>query len=454
MLQLPLQYGPYEIGFKYHCIFDENRFYQTSYPNKQTTLRPIPLNIWYPAKKNSENPNMYYRDYWEFKSKDSCLEVFHQRLKNYNIEKAALYSTGKEAADRTPADKQHFQQLQQSRVKAKRNAPKIEQAFPIVVYHQGLSAHIEDNVLLLEYLASWGYVVVNSCYHSMNAKKMDVDWDLERSIKDIEAILHYQKRQFNVKDDQIALIGHSFGAQAVLGWISKKQAKFGNRFKAAVLLDSTIDYDFYKKNSQILELFSHQQSHFQVPLLVFARLSATFNLLNQLQSTNRYYCKIGHLYHNDFISIGATAAAFRSQNSQDDFATIWQNYQQICVFIHHFLDAFVKNKPKSQRLFEGNYFEKLSTNRLQCERLQPEESQRTFEPYPINSPKAPTFEQLVDLLQREGMSVFYDLHRRFPNAPIFANVGVEELGEYFLEYLNETDLGRELMAFFAGHSAA
>ncbi|MGB0931062.1 MAG: alpha/beta hydrolase, partial [Chitinophagales bacterium] len=340
MLQLPLQYGPYNVGYKYHCLFDEGRFYQTSHPNPQTTLRPIPLNTWYPAQKTETKSRMVYEDYWDFQSKDSCLAVFHQRLKNYNIEKAHLYFTGKGAANRTEADEQSFRRLRQSRVMSSRNAPEIEEAFPMIVYHQGLDAHIDDNVLLLEYLASWGYVVVSSSYHSMDATTMNIDWDVKRSVADVEVVLQYQKRQFNVKSNQIVLMGHSFGAQAMMSFVAEKYAQYGNKLKGLILLDSTIDYAFYKKNDRCLNVVSKLKStQFQTPTLAFARLSATFKLLNQLPSTHRYYCKVGHVLHNDFISIGATAAAFRSEKSQDDFAIIWRNYQQICVFVHHFLEA-------------------------------------------------------------------------------------------------------------------
>lgn len=433
MLQLPLQYGPYNVGFKYQCIFDEGRFYQTYHPNQQTTLRPIPLNIWYPAQKTEVKSRMLYEDYWDFQSKDSVLTTFHQRLKNYNIEKAHLYFTGKEAANRTEEDEQYFQRLRQSRVMSTRDAPKIEQAFPMIVYHQGLDAHIEDNVLMLEYLASWGYVIVSSSYHSMDAKSMTIDWDVKRSVADIELILQYQKRQFNVKNNQIVLMGHSFGAQAMMSFVGEKYGKYDNKLKALVLLDSTIDYAFCEKSDRCLRVVSKlKNTQFQTPTLAFARLSATFELLNQLQSTHRYYCKIGHLLHNDFISIGATAATFRSKKSQDEFAVIWRNYQQICVFVHHFLEAFVKDNPKSKWLFEKENFEKQSQDSLQCEQLAQGVTTRPFIPYSKESLQAPTFEQLVDLIQREGREVFDELYKRFPDAPIFTPVSVEELGEYFL----------------------
>ncbi len=454
MLQLPLQYGPHDIGFKYHCIFDERRFYQTYHPEHQTTLRPIPLNIWYPAQKTIEVSSMYYQDYWNFQSSDSSLTSFHHRLKNDSIEKARLYFSGKKIEDRTELDEELFQELLQSPVKALKNAPKVEESFPLVIYHQGLNAHIEDNFLLLEYLASWGYIVVSSSYHPMNAQTLGIDWDLERSIKDIETIIQYQQRQFNVKDSQIALIGHSFGAQVMLGLMGEKYEKYRSRFKASVLIDSTLDYEFYKKNPRILEILATKQHQFQNPILAFARLSATFDLLNKLQSANRYYCKIGQLLHNDFISIGVMETLIRSKKHQGDFKVIWQRYQQVCVFTHHFLETFVKNNSKSQKLFEKNNFEKLSGDGLQCELLQRGKSKRFVETYQKESRKAPTFEQLVELLQKEGMEAFYELYRQFPHASIFAPVAVEELGEYFLEYLKMPDLAREIVEFYVGLSAA
>ncbi|MEZ4883307.1 MAG: DUF1749 domain-containing protein [Chitinophagales bacterium] len=449
MLQLPLQYGPYNVGFRYHCIFDEGRFYQTSFPDNQTTLRPVPLNVWYPTQKTAAKPNMRYQNYWDFESKESALISFHERMKHHHIEKARLYFSGKEDKDWTEVDEKRFQQLMQSQIMATKNAPVLEEAFPMIIYHQGLDAHIDDNALMLEYLASWGYVVVSSSFHPMDAKTLGIDWDLERSIADIEIIIQYKKRKFHIKENEIALIGHSFGAQVVLGFMGEKYANYRNSLKAAILQDTTIDYDFYTSNPKILEILSSKQDQFQTPILAFARLSSTFTWLNTLQYARRYYCKVGHVSHNDFVSIGAIAASLQSKNKHDNSAIVWQNYQQTCVLTLCFLDAFVKQIPQSQKLFEENAFEKMSADGLQCEQLQPGRTQRHFTPYQIGNSKAPTFEQLIELINREGIDVFYQLYKQFPKASIFTPLIIKELGAYFSEYLRKPDIASKIDGFHA-----
>ena len=441
-LQLPLQYGSYDVGFEYRCIYDKKRFYQTSFPNKQTTLRPIPINTWYPAKNRQPVSKMSYQDYWNFYSPNSSLNVFHQRLKAYHIEKTRLYFSGKEDKDWTSNDETHFLQLLQSHTIATQNAPMIEEAFPMIVYHQGLDAHIDDNALMMEYLASWGYVVVNSSYHSTNAKTLALDWDLERSIADMEAIIQYKNKKNNVNAKQLILIGHSFGAQAMLGFVGKKYEAYQKSLKAVISLDSTIDYDFYQKNSRILEVLTAKKSQFQTPILAFARLSASFTLLNSLLFAQRYYCKIGHLLHNDFISIGAIAAWFRFKNLQNEDGIVWQNYQQICVLTRCFLDASVKKEPRSQMLFKKPNFEKISMEGLQCEQLQNGTTERTHLPYTIGDSKPPTFDQLINLIQTEGKSVVPLLQKQFPKASIFSDLSLEEVEEYVLKCLGTSGLNK------------
>lgn len=62
-----------------------------------------------------------------------------------------------------------FRTYRTMRTASFRDAPPLEGDFPVVIYHQGLGGTMEENQLVLELLASHGYIAVGSGFQHPEA---------------------------------------------------------------------------------------------------------------------------------------------------------------------------------------------------------------------------------------------------------------------------------------------
>ena len=93
-----------------------------------------------------------------------------------------------------------------------------------------------DNPTLLEFLASYGYVVATSTFQPDHGLFFGVDSNTNRSIKDMACLINALCQQYAVDPTRLGLLGHSYGASAVLGCAAEAQANI----RAVVSLDSTV----------------------------------------------------------------------------------------------------------------------------------------------------------------------------------------------------------------------
>src|SRR5207344_3442975 len=110
--------------------------------------------------------------------------------------------------------------------------------FPVVIYHPGLGGTFDDNAVAAEYLASHGYVVISSAYQAADSSILNINGDLSTSFDDLSYLLRHAATLPFADVSKVAAMGHSYGAQAVLGWRSRPNSPLD----AVVFLDSTVEY--------------------------------------------------------------------------------------------------------------------------------------------------------------------------------------------------------------------
>ena len=110
--------------------------------------------------------------------------------------------------------------------------------FPVVIYHPGLGGTFDDNAVACEYLASHGYVVLSSAYEAADSSSLNIDGDLATSLDDLNFLLRYAATLPFADSCQVAAMGHSYGAQAMLAWRRAPNSPLD----AVVFLDSTVEY--------------------------------------------------------------------------------------------------------------------------------------------------------------------------------------------------------------------
>jgi hypothetical protein len=190
-----LQSGPHAVGFQSFWRQDYARVYDPAYRSgaegtHAKQVRPILINLWYPAQAGESAERMRYREYLEIEPAEPALREFARQLVAFNLDVISDEVMNKPRNDLDAEERREFDQFLQTRTAAVRDAAPAEGRFPLLVNHQGLGSAFEDNGVLFEYLASHGYVVVNSAFQSAGAAYLNIDWDLERSVKDLDFLVN------------------------------------------------------------------------------------------------------------------------------------------------------------------------------------------------------------------------------------------------------------------------
>jgi tetratricopeptide (TPR) repeat protein len=332
-----LKAGKYAVGFRSLYQLDVTRSYDADYPATGSTPvkkpRPIFLAIWYPAVARHDtamDTSMVYRDYFRAVSVDSPVPEFAQRLRKFTRDMACQYMLGKEFEKLTAEERVSWEGLLATPVFATSNAAPAAGKFPVVIYHPGLGGTFEDNAVAYEYLASHGYVVFSSAYQAADSSSLNIDGDFATSFDDLSFLLRYAATLPFADLSKVAAMGHSYGAQAVLGW----RARPNSALDAVVFLDSTVEYrplDDFAAFKAALD----QNRTSTVPVILFAdsRRQPRFEGFEPyLGHAARYELTVDGMEHNDFVSQGAT--------SKND--AVRRNYEAICATILRFLDAHLK----------------------------------------------------------------------------------------------------------------
>ncbi len=236
--------GSYGVGFQSYIIRDYSRRFDLpgvaeGESHFSPTGRPLAVQVWYPAEPAANTAAMPYKGYLSLSSGDLSLKDFVEALNTFIFETACQESMGQRWADLEPADANTFETFVQTSTACYQDAPPLAGSFPALVYHQGLGGNIVDNPTLLEFLASYGYVVATSAFQPAHGLSFGVDSNSNRSIRDIACIINSLCDRYRVDPARIGLLGHSYGASAVLSCAAEEQANI----RAVVSLDSTREWD-------------------------------------------------------------------------------------------------------------------------------------------------------------------------------------------------------------------
>lgn len=342
MLYPGLEKGKYDIGYKTMIDYDYSRTYNLSYPadtvSQKHDPRPIITNIWYPAMKAAKDKPMLYGDYIKVQTQDLTLKNFIKRIEEYNAENSKFYSFYERELN-ADQQKKYTAQLNLP-IDVVRDAVPLTGKFPLVIYHAGLGGTLNDNTILCEYLASHGFVVVSGAFQGNDYKDVDLDWDLERSRKDLDFMLNKIKNLPFIDFAKVAAIGHSYGAQAVLAYRTEDFSPVS----CLIIIDTTMDYSYDAMPDDFEDLtrvLYAKIKNLNVPMLVFANPNARFRVVDSLKYSDRIYATVD-LEHNDFTSL--TALAKRNDlMRRDNPDTVWAKYATVVNYCLNYLNYNINN---------------------------------------------------------------------------------------------------------------
>ncbi len=278
---------------------------------------------------------------------------------------------------------------------AVKDAPIAPGKFPLIVSHPGLGGTFEENATFYEYMASHGYVVIVAPYQSENAAYLNVDWDLDCSIKDMDFLVRYAKGRPDFDLGAIGAIGHSYGAQAVLAW----RAEQNSPLSAVVSLDSTVEHNSPTEPG-FATLRARLTSSLRLagPIMIYSAKEDEakpdfFAHWGYLKYTHLYMATVPDLEHNDFLTQGAARFAFLPGRRvpADKASVIRAGYDRVCLHSRKFFDVYLKRDREAEQFLRRSLHDKAT--------LAAGFELAIREP----SPLPPSGAQVMDMVSRDGM---------------------------------------------------
>jgi hypothetical protein len=315
--------GPYAVGYKTIMITDSSRTYQDAQPpfasnNGPKQYRKIPLYIWYPASINANSKTMVYGDYLP-------------DLRNENPAQAP----GEDLAVTIPAQLKRGFQISDSAfnkaikvsIPVYKNARPIKQAFPVVLHSHAIGLLFQT--ILMEYLASNGYVVVS--YPRLGSAPLYYGWTEDNlmgemvNADDVGAVFNsLNKIAGNANTANVSFVGN----------LSEKAINY--QFKqpcltAIAVLGGSVD-DRIKANPY------YNAKNFRIPVLYTPASANNSNpsFIDSLLYAPRWIVKFKEMAHTDFYPFDKI---FDYANSRK-----YVNYEYLAKLTLEFLNAVQKNK--------------------------------------------------------------------------------------------------------------
>ena len=403
--------GPYGVSFKSCFRYDYARVYDQPLSGPQglsaKKYRPILINIWYPVHCDDAGAFLPYREYLTIGQNHVELRDFCEKLIAFHLDVISQEVMYKPHKDLSQQERAIFENFLNTETAVLKESLPCAGRFPLVINHQGLGGSFEDNAVLFEFLASHGYVVANSAYQSENAAYFNVDWDLVRSIKDMEFLVNSLQDHPSVEKQKVAVMGQSYGGQAAMAW----RAEENSAVDAVISFDSTLEYaaldepGFAKLKERLARV-----DNLAAPLLVFAsrRGKPNFDHYEALKYAPRYFAMVEHLLHNDYISHGAIGSGIRLTSppgAPPDFVLpepklVQESYELVCLYTLKFLDAYLKGDQSA-----------LEFLRKSAEGVGVDASRLSLQ-FEDAIARPPTAKQLADMILERGVEATLELCRQ------------------------------------------
>jgi dienelactone hydrolase len=341
--------GPYTVGFRAVEQYDPTRTFGDAFdddgkPAPARRPRPIQTSVWYPAATGATGARMKYRDYVDLYSRPGTMPA-HDTRGRANNERLFLSAFSVDSAKIT-------RELD-APTSAVRGAPPARGSFPLVVYGPSLGAPSFENDVLMEYLASHGYIVVASPSWGANGAMTADGGGMETQARDMEFLMSYARTLPSADSTNIAVMGFSWGGISNVLIAMRNSAP-----KALVSLDGSIAYFYHRTpTAQTTMDFAKQAfvdpARFTIPalflrqgpapeMLRFLGPDTGFAFFDSLRYSDAYSVKLRTMRHQNF---GAWFNRFQTGTGiafLGDSAVWNAGYERIAKYTLAFLDAYLK----------------------------------------------------------------------------------------------------------------
>jgi tetratricopeptide (TPR) repeat protein len=423
-----LKSGSYPVGFRFIYKYDYSRAWKArgdanGYPQAESRGRPIRVSVWYPARKGANASRMLYEDYMPSTARQAGFAELNSLLKKRDVTNLRASLKGEE-----------YNNLVMMRMAAVQNAVAQNGAFPLIVYSAGLNNSSQDNVVLCEYLASHGFVVVTlpqlgTTSLDVNLKFQDAQ-DLETQALDLQYAIGAVNDFPNIDHHRLGIIGYSVGGVVALNLVTRN-----TDVDAMITLDPTFGVTPFIKMATQSPYYA--PTKLRAPWMYMYRVEPATNLavLDALKYSHRYKLEFTGMLHQDFSSLPMLATQSVATPTRSPEAAK-RGYQTICRYVLNFFNAYLKRDERSLEFINRSPRENGVVENI-----------AKFEIYKGMQPP-PTEEKFLSLMEQEGFEQaikLYDESRaRDPQQPVFSENFLNQLG---YRLINQTRLAQALKVF-------
>jgi hypothetical protein len=359
-LRFKLPFGPHTVGFKTVDQYDYSRTFGGAYdedghPRAGERARAIQTSVWFPAAAGATAARMRYREYLELYTAPGSLPA-----RDSAARRSAAHTV---AFAFNPRDTVRLNRELDAVTHASRDASPARGAFPVIVYGASYNAPSFENATLMEFLASWGYVVVSSPSMGAQGGQTPDAVGIESEARDMEVLMAYARSLPDADISRLGVLGFSWG-----GIANVLVALRNPGVRAVASLDGSIAY-FYKvaaiPGSPARPDFSTlpfvDPAHFTVPALfikqrpasaeMIARSGASdtiFHFFHDIRYSDAYVVNLMTLGHQNFGEWFDRLKQSGDPSFVADTTVQSAGYERIAEYTRQFFDAYLKHSDEGK----------------------------------------------------------------------------------------------------------
>jgi len=376
-----IKLGKYSVGFYDSLIFCEKEQY-SQYEYEGST--PLFLQIWHPIAQTTHEKRLKINDFRKRNLSNDLASVYKplcQKMDSafvyyyiYNIQEDSINNTTHSYFD-------ILDTLQNYKTQSYYNNIHVNSNLPVIIYHHGSQGNSDENVVLAEYFASRGYIVVSSNYHLPyeNDNYGHSEGSENEAINLTKKVIEFARSLTTI--DEVYFIGHSWGAQ--VGFSLLHERGWANAF---VSMETTLE-DKSTKDIKLewpsLDSLMHiHEKNFSLPILMLTgkidalpweeeeMINLPFEFFRNITNAPTIHATTKEVFwHNSYISASFLKYLFRDQFVQSPSNTLslkkqLELYKEHLKLIEDFIKSCRDNYLFDKTKYKDNFsIEKYNANK-------------------------------------------------------------------------------------------